>query len=458
MKLWRNLLCCCLIVACTPVEQTSSPTRTTVHSVRFPSQSMPRGVTRSNATLAEDFIDLTFALESGQPLTRLLRYEGAIRVAMPSPLLAPYQRDLQDLLRRLQREAGISISLVSDPASAQIHIEAVPAREIQRVYPGAACFIVPGETNWDDFRRKSRRQRQRWSEQQTLGTTAIFVPSDSTPQDIRDCLHEEIGQALGPANDIYRLPDSVFNDDNFHSILTSFDMLMLRALYHPDLRSGMSKSAVAGRIMQVLNEINPKGRGTGSLARAPSSPEWKTAIETAMTRSNSLSTRRRAANRAVSLALAMKPQDHRLGVALLTRGRLSLQSDPTAGARDFTQSYELFRKRLGSDDIRTAQAGLHLSVLALATKDFDVVLELVDRSIKPALMGQNAVLASGLYAVRSEALIGLGETEEATKARLESLKWARFAFGDTNGVIASAQAKLEEFGPNRSATAAKAEQ
>ena len=458
MKFWRAILCSCLVAACVPVEQTGSPTRATVQSVSFPSQSLPRGVTRSNVTLAEDFIDLTFALESGQPLTRLLRYEGPVRIAMPSPQLAPYQRDLKNLLNRLQREAGVNITQVSDPTTAHIRIEAVTTRDIQRVYPGAACFIVPGETNWDDFRRKSRRQRQRWSEQQTLGTTAIFIPSDSTPQDIRDCLHEEVGQALGPANDVYRLSDSVFNDDNFHSILSSFDMLMLRALYHPDLRSGMSKRAVAGRIVKILNEINPNGRGTGSLARAPSSKPWKEAIETAMTRTNSRSTRRRAANRAVSIAQAMKPQDHRLGVALLTRGRLSLQSDPTSGARDFTQSYELFRRRLGANDIRTAQAGLHLSVLALATKDFDVVLKLVERSIDPALMGQNAVLASGLYAVRSEAFIGLGKTEEATEARLESLKWARFAFGDTNGIIASAQAKLEEFGTNRSAPAAKAEQ
>jgi len=34
-----------------------------------------------------------------------------------------------------------------------------------------------------------------------------------SPQEVRDCLHEELAQALGPLNDLYRLPDSVFNDD-----------------------------------------------------------------------------------------------------------------------------------------------------------------------------------------------------------------------------------------------------
>ncbi len=45
---------------------------------------------------------------------------------------------------------------------------------------------------------------------------------------MRDCLHEELAQALGPLNDLYRLSNSVFNDDNFHSVLTGFDMEMLR--------------------------------------------------------------------------------------------------------------------------------------------------------------------------------------------------------------------------------------
>lgn len=438
-----------LAAACTPVEMPSSarpsPTTAIVETVRFPTRNLPRGVARSNATLAEDFLDLTFALESGQPLQRLLRYEHPVKVVMRSADLAPYQRDLQYLLSRLRSEAGVAITQTSNPAEADIHIEAVPSREIQRVYPGAACFIVPGETNWTEFRRKSRRARLRWSEQATLGKTAIFLPSDSTPQDVRDCLHEEIGQALGPANDIYRLPDTVFNDDNFHSILTPFDMLMLRALYNPSLRSGMSKRAVASRILPILNEINPKGRGIGQRARAPSSSEWKVAIETAMTRSNSIATRRNAANRAVRIAAEMTPQDHRLGVALLTRGRLSLHSDTSKSTDDFTKAYTLFRRQLGQNDVRTAQAGLHLSLVALAAKEFDTVESVVERSVDSALQGQNAVLASGLFAVQSEALIGLGRQSAAREARLDSLKWARLAFGDVNGVIASAQAKLEDF-------------
>ena len=61
---------------------------------------------------------------------------------------------------------------------------------------------------------------------------------------MRDCLHEELAQALGPLNDLYHLPDSVFNDDNIHTVLTGFDMLILRAAYAPELRTGMTREQV----------------------------------------------------------------------------------------------------------------------------------------------------------------------------------------------------------------------
>ncbi|MEM7616631.1 MAG: DUF2927 domain-containing protein, partial [Pseudomonadota bacterium] len=343
--------------------QTPAPTRAVsgvedVQSVSFPATSLPRGVAQSNLSLARDFLDLTFALERGEPLRGLLRHEGPVRVYLrPGPLVA-YRRDLENLLARFRNEAGVDIASVGSAAEAQIHIDGVPIRELQRIDPGAACFIVPGETSWSGFRSKSPRNRLRWSEQRTLGTIGIFIPSDTFPQDIRDCLHEELAQALGPANDLYRLPNTVFNDDNFHSIVTNFDMLMLRALYDPSLRSGMPRQVVAGRIQGILDRINPRGVGSGTLPMAPASPQWNSQIEQALTRRNPMSRRLAAANRAVEIARDMRPVDHRIGVALITRGRLLRERDPVAAASDFVEAYQRLRGVLGPNDVRTAQAAL----------------------------------------------------------------------------------------------------
>ena len=65
------------------------------------------------------------------------------------------------------------------------------------------------------------------------------------------CLHEEIAQGLGLANDSPRARPSIFNDDEEYALLTRQDELMLRILYSPELRPGMSL-AEAEPIVRML--------------------------------------------------------------------------------------------------------------------------------------------------------------------------------------------------------------
>ncbi len=413
-----------------------------ITSVRFPPASLPRGVARSNLDLAADFLDLTFALESGEKLDHLLRYETPVRVALISPGLAPYRRDLDEVLQRLRTEAGIDIAETRDPARAQIRIEAVPEHQIARIFPTAACFIVPGETDWQSFLHRRPDDRLRWSDQRTLERAVIFLPLDTTPQDVRDCLNEEVTQALGPANDLYRLPDTIWNDDNFHGLATPFDMLMLRTLYQPEFHSGMSRPEAAAVLPRVLARTNPKGRGLPRQPRQPESKAWKDSIETALSRDAPRAKRLAAAQLATQIAAEMRPPDQRLGVSLLTLGRLSLRSDPAGAARDFAQAYNLFLRLFGPGDVRTAQAGVHLAALALGTGQYQTAIALAERHIPTARARQNAILLAGLLSIEAEALAEEGRIEEAQAARIDSLRWARYGFGDTDGALAREQAQL----------------
>ena len=421
--------------------------------LRFDSRSQPQGVRRSNLDLANDFLDLTFALENGDRLPALLKYNGKIRVVLRSAGLSAYQPELTNLISRLNREAGIDIEQTSDPETAQIHIHAVPRQTIARVFPGAACFIVPGVRSWNEFRSPAANPDViMWSRQTSLTVTSIFVPADSTPQDTRDCLHEELGQALGPANDLYRIPDTVFNDDNFHSILTPFDMLMLRTLYDRSLSSGMSRAEVAVRLPAILSRINPSGRSKPSGNQAPENRAWKSAIETALNRRKSRGTRIRAGERALSLASAMQPSDHRLGLTLLTLGRVQARTNPDKAAGLFSSAYAQFAGLLGEQDIRTTHVALHLALFALKDGQFEIALDLANKHIPSARKAENAVVLSGLLAIKAETLLAAGDVPNARKARIESLAWARYAFGDSDGDIARAQAEIAAFNPNEQRT------
>jgi hypothetical protein len=249
---------------------------------RFPAP-RPAAPDRSNAEIAADFLDLTFAMESGRPIARMTRFEGPIGIAVNGRPPATLTADLDALIGRLRREAGIDVARVpSSDASARIRIETLPRARMQRVVPHAACFVVPRVGSWAEFRRVRGGRELDWTTLQTRERVTVFIPSDVAPQEVRDCLHEEIAQALGPLNDLYRLPDSVFNDDNFHAVLTGFDMLILRTYYDAELANGMTRAEVAARLPAILDRLNPAG------ARQPAQPvrtttrPWIEAIETAL--------------------------------------------------------------------------------------------------------------------------------------------------------------------------------
>ena len=95
------------------------------------------------------------------------------------------------------------------------------------------------------------------------------------------------GPSPGTLNDLYRLPNSVFNDDNIHAVLTGFDMLVLRTTYTPELRNGIGRVQAASIIGPLLAPAPPR-RERGGRGNFPvTSRDWITAMETALTNGSS---------------------------------------------------------------------------------------------------------------------------------------------------------------------------
>lgn len=69
------------------------------------------------------------------------------------------------------------------------------------------------------------------------------------------CIHEEIAQGLGLANDSPRARPSVFNDDEEFALLTRMDDILLRILYDPRLRPGMTEDEARPIVETIAAEI-----------------------------------------------------------------------------------------------------------------------------------------------------------------------------------------------------------
>ena len=327
------------LAACTSTTTTETSRRVPADVALPPmktfGQTRVSAPSRSNRSMAADILDLAFELESGRALPVLTRFETPITIRVVGTAPRSLMRDLDRLLDRFRREAGLDIARVPAEAQAGITVEVVSRAELQRAVPEAACFVVPRLSSWDEFRRNRRSALLDWTTLQTRETMAVFLPGDVSPQEVRDCLHEELAQAIGPLNDLYRLSDSVFNDDNFHTVLTGFDMLVLRTLYDPALSSGMTRAEVAQRLPSILNRLNPRGRRAPDSAGGETPRRWIAAIETALGPSGSSPRRRAAARDAVEIARALGWEDTRAAFSLYALGRLSIGSEPELAIASF---------------------------------------------------------------------------------------------------------------------------
>jgi hypothetical protein len=89
------------------------------------------------------------------------------------------------------------------------------------------------------------------------GTAHIFI-KDELPSIWREtCIIEEMTQSLGLLNDDPRAAPSIFNDDGVYQSLTSHDELLLRILYDPRIRSGMTRGSVVPLAEQVIADLRP---------------------------------------------------------------------------------------------------------------------------------------------------------------------------------------------------------
>lgn len=382
---------------------------------------------RSNAEMARDFLDLSFRLENGREIGVFSRFDEPVTVRLAGAIPPSAHDDLSRLLARLHNEAGIDITEVAAGAAA-ITIEFLPRQKMQRYVPRAACFVVPRISSWRDY-RTARRTDLDWTTLARRDRAAIFVPSDTSPQEIRDCLHEELAQALGPLNDLYRLPDSVFNDDNIHAVLTGFDMLMLRVTYAPELASGMTRDAVAGRLPAILDRLNPRGRGAGAAPLADPTPRaFSTAIDTALGPGAAPARRRAAARTAVEICVVQGWHDARAGFAWMAVGRLALGHSPDVARLAFTRAAEIFHNNPYLA-LHAANADMQLAAFALVDGNADEALRLTNAAMPVVLAAQNASLLASLMMIKAEALDMSGRASEARQVRLDSLGWARYGFG-----------------------------
>ncbi|MBX2855234.1 MAG: DUF2927 domain-containing protein [Rhodobacteraceae bacterium] len=85
----------------------------------------------------------------------------------------------------------------------------------------------------------------------------LYIKAETEGLYRESCFHEEVAQAFGLTNDHPEVRPSIFNDDNEFALLTEHDEMLLRILYDPRIKAGMSRAEAAPLAREIAQELRP---------------------------------------------------------------------------------------------------------------------------------------------------------------------------------------------------------
>lgn len=130
-------------------------------------------------------------------------------------------------LRLMPRDMGsggdIVISIVPRTIMSQVPFPGVPARTLTQLMGPSRCFfVIWPNPDW------------------TVKSAKIAINSILEDSHITHCLLEELTQSLGLPNDSERIRPSVFNETSMLTELSPVDRILIRTVYDPRIKPGMS--------------------------------------------------------------------------------------------------------------------------------------------------------------------------------------------------------------------------
>ena len=206
-----------------------------------------------------------------QSPANLRRWPGPVRVQLHFGASVDAATRAADTARvrayvgRLARVTGHPIGVVETGGNYHVFVASIDEQRalgpaISRVEPGLSRATVREITQLDRSTFCAVYASSA-ADRPDAYVSAIALIRSEHPDLMRlSCYHEELAQGLGLANDSPAARPSIFNDDEEFALLTGQDELMLRMLYDPRLRIGMSAEE-ARPIVRVLAQELTGGAG-----------------------------------------------------------------------------------------------------------------------------------------------------------------------------------------------------
>jgi hypothetical protein len=225
--------------------------------------------------LVEDFLRVALwdeydtggrTIVAHQRASRLRRWDAPVKMSLefgssvPLARRATDQSEIAAYARRLARVSGHPVSF-GDTRGANFNVLVLNEDErraigprLQQLVPGIEPQAIRGIT---DLPNTTFCVVFAFSQgNSSTYTHAVAVIRGEHPEELsRLCIHEELSQGLGLANDSPQSRPSIFNDDEEFALLTRHDELLLKMLYDPRLRPGMTEAEARPIVETIAAEL-----------------------------------------------------------------------------------------------------------------------------------------------------------------------------------------------------------
>ncbi|MCS6118074.1 DUF2927 domain-containing protein [Shewanella baltica] len=159
-------------------------------------------------------------------------------------------------LAHLAEITGHDIQLVDTLLDANLHLvftrQSQWESEVTRLMGPSSAKNVHGSVCMAKFALNAKSEIERaW----------VIIPVDQAQMHgkLVACVVEEITQVLGLPNDSEKVFPSIFNDKTPQDLLTGLDFILLKLLYNPSIRAGMTAAEVKAPLQILLEQWQRDG-------------------------------------------------------------------------------------------------------------------------------------------------------------------------------------------------------
>lgn len=106
-----------------------------------------------------------------------------------------------------------------------------------------------------------------------ITSAKVFIPVDQARMHAKllACIVEEITQVMGLPRDSEKVFPSIFNDRTPNNLLTGLDEILLRLLYSPSVKPGMSRQQLRPVLRKLIKQLQQQGQIATATSRVRSS-------------------------------------------------------------------------------------------------------------------------------------------------------------------------------------------